>query len=168
MNLPINAEAEDSLIGSFMCSFRNVGSLLAERGITHEMFLGPGNQAIVQEMIEAWQEGVNLDPMLLISRLQAKGTYQDAGGHQVIVKLTSMPTGINASYYADMVVETHQLRQVALICAQKGREATLDGAEAHSIVSELSEAITAIAGVRNKAPAMSMRQLAMAKLERIQ
>lgn len=168
MNLPINAEAEDCLLGSFLFSFRNVGSLLAERGVTHEMFYGPGNSVIAEEMILAWREGVNLDLMLLMARLQAKGKIVDAGGNVIAVKLTAMPTAANAQNYIDYVVETHQLRQVALICAEKGREATLDGADAHLVVSELSEAITAIAGVRNKAPVMTMKHLAMAKLARIE
>lgn len=168
MNLPINIEAEDCLLSSFMCSFRAVGCILAERGVNPEMFHGPGNPVIASEMIGAWREGVELDAFLLLSRLRASGRLKDAGGESLFVKITQMPTAANVSQYIDIVLETDQLRRVAILCAEKGREAVLDGAEAHSIVSGLSEAITAIAGVKNKAPTLSMKQLSQEKLRRIE
>lgn len=168
MNLPINNEAEDCLLSSFIVAFRDVGCILAERGVTHEMFHAPGNAIIAEEMIGAWRDGVNLEIPLLLSRLAAKGRLEEAGGNEVMFKLLKMPTAANVSQYIDIVVETDQLRRVALLCAEKGREALFAGAEAQSIVSGLSEGVTAIAGVKNKAPVLTMKQLAFEKLARIE
>lgn len=167
MNLPLNEDAENCLIGSFMASPQAVGCLMAERGVTADSFHHPGNRIISTVMLDSWRDGVAIDPFVLIATLKQRGLFEDAGGFDVLPKVTSVPTGANASQYLELVAETDQLRKIAILCHQKGQEAQTPGASPGGILTAIGEGITAMSSGGVKA-VKSMKQHIFEKMERVQ
>lgn len=168
MNLPFSEDAETYLLSSFMVDFQGVGCLLAERKVTPEVFHHPSNRHIATVMLEAWGTGQKMDAFLLNTELQRRGLFDESGRHQVFDRVHAIPTAANASQYVDTVLETDQLRRIALLCAQKAEDAQIKGAEPLDIISELSEGLTAISGASQNDSFKTMTDHLRAKIERIE
>lgn len=168
MKLPFSEDAETYLLSSFMVDFQGVGCLLAERKVTPEAFHHPANRHIATVMMEAWGEGRKMDAFLLNTELQRRGVFDEAGKHQIFDRVHAIPTAANAAQYVETVLETDQLRRIALLCAEKAQDAQERGAEPSSIISDLSEGIADISGVSRKDSFMTMKDHYEAKIARIE
>lgn len=168
MNLPLSEDAETYLLSSFMVDFQGVGCLMAERKVTPEAFHHPSNRHIATVMIEAWGSGQKMDAFLLSTELQRRGIFDETGKHQVFDRVHAIPTAANAVQYVDTVLETDQLRRIALLCAEKAQDAQQRGAEPQGIISELSEGLTAISGASQNDSFKTMADHLRSKIDRIE
>jgi len=111
--LPPHAlEAEMSLLGSMILDPRVIGEIVGQVS-SGEHFYNQGHAAIFDALIATYNRHQSGDLVQLTDALRDKGVLDDVGGPEYLVRLAeSVPSAVNAPYYAKIVREKHQLRKL--------------------------------------------------------
>jgi KaiC/GvpD/RAD55 family RecA-like ATPase len=111
--LPINAEAERSILGAVLLD--NPGGLKAitETGIRGEDFFDERHRRILRRMLDLSAHKRAIDLVTLTDDLARVGELDAAGGAPYVTSLADgMPRVTNAKHYCEIVIEKSQLREL--------------------------------------------------------
>ncbi len=136
---PQSVEAEHSVLGSMLLSKDAIGEVTEI--LRGSDFYRPQNETIFDVIMDLYARGEPADPVTVAGELSRLGDLTRVGGADHLHKLySSVPTAANAAYYAQIVREKAQLRQlvsagtriVQLGYSEEGGEvdAILDAAQA--------------------------------------
>lgn len=109
---PHSLDAEEALLGASMLSTDALEVAATE--VESEDFYLPSHRAIHSTLRSLWESGiVRPDPVLVADELAAQGVLDAVGGPSALLAIQAMtPSTVNASRYAQIVVETATLRRL--------------------------------------------------------
>ncbi|HLB73125.1 MAG TPA: replicative DNA helicase [Sedimentisphaerales bacterium] len=104
-------EAEAGVLGSMIIERDCIGSIL---GIVQaDDFYSPENQIIFTALMELYMGGAPTDPVALRTQLKKMNQLERIGGVEYIARiLDSVPSAVNAQYYAGVVRDRRQYRDI--------------------------------------------------------
>jgi len=167
--LPANLEAERNVICAWLMFPKEGGCLLAELGAKPIHFHEPAHRTVVDILFTEWREGRNCDADRLTPLLRAAGKLEQVGGAAFVTELaraTSTAQNLRSDW-AD-VFSAWQLREQAVLYAQKVVEASEPGAEPSTILQTTADGMAAISGSAQASTAKTIKTLLFEKLERME
>lgn len=109
--MPHDEEAESSVIGAMLID--NEAIMIASEMITGEDFYQKQMGIVYDTMVELYNEGKPVEPVLLHTRLREKSMPEEACGIELILHwMNSVPTSANIKYYAEIVSEKSVARRL--------------------------------------------------------
>ncbi|MCD8361416.1 MAG: replicative DNA helicase [Lachnospiraceae bacterium] len=109
--MPHDEEAESSVIGAMLID--NEAIMTASEIITGEDFYQRQLGVVFDTMVELYNEGKPVEPVVLHTRLLEKGLQEEACGTEQILRwMTQTPTSVNIKYYAEIVAEKSVSRKL--------------------------------------------------------
>lgn len=143
--MPHDEEAEGSVIGAMLID--NEAIMTASEIITGEDFYQRQMGVVYDTMVELYNEGKPVEPVLLHTSLKEKGVPEEAGSIEVILRwMNQTPTSANIKYYAQIVAEKAVARrlirlneEIANICYTGSEKVSDTLAEAEKRVFELAQ-----------------------------
>lgn len=108
--MPHDEEAESSVIGAMLID--NEAIMFASEMITGEDFYQKQLGVVFDTMVEMYNEGKPVEPVILHTRLREKGLPEEVcGTDQILRWMTNVPTSANIKYYAEIVAEKSVARR---------------------------------------------------------
>ena len=102
--MPHDEEAESSVIGAMLID--NEAIMVASELITGEDFYQKQMGVVYDTMVELYNAGKPVEPVILHTSLREKGVPEEACGTDRILQwMTQVPTSANIKYYAEIVAE---------------------------------------------------------------
>ncbi|APT85709.1 replicative DNA helicase [Corynebacterium aquilae] len=143
---PHDNEAEQGVLGAMLLSPSVIPDIIED--LSPDDFYKPAHSIIYQAMIDLFAENKEIDPLIVVGRIDRGGNLDRIGGAPYIHTLVqSVPTAANARYYAEIVAEKSILRRLVdagTRVVQLGYEGT-EGAEVDTVVDMAQQAVFAIA-----------------------
>ena len=135
---PQNLEAEKSVIGCMLLDSDTADDVMP---ILHaEDFYSDVNAKLFTQMVKMVDEGIKIDPTLLMSRLRDSGELDAIGGAAYLAEVAqSVAVAAHAKHYAEIVRQKATLRRLRVVASNllNDVQATVDTPEA---ILERSEA----------------------------
>lgn len=120
--MPHDEEAEGSVIGAMLID--NEAIMIASEIITGDDFYQKQMGSVYDTMVELYNEGKPVEPVILHTSLREKGMPEEICGiDQILRWMNQVPTSANIKYYAEIVKEksvTRRLIRVTEDIANKG------------------------------------------------
>lgn len=115
---PHNLDAERSVLGTVIVTSGKALDTVADLLKPHEFFRAP-HQMIFRMMLALYAKGEPIDFVTLTHALKATGQLDECGGPAYVAGLTDgVPTATNAPYYARIVRETSDTRNVIALATR--------------------------------------------------
>ena len=112
--MPHDEEAESSVIGAMLID--NEAIMIASEIITGEDFYQKQMGMVYDTMVELYNEGKPVEPVILHTRLLEKGLPEEACGIEQILRwMDRALTSANIKYYAEIVAEKSVARRLIRI-----------------------------------------------------
>jgi replicative DNA helicase len=109
--MPHDEEAESSVIGAMLID--NEAIMVASEMITGEDFYQRQLGVVYDTMVELYNEGKPVEPVILHTSLREKGVPEEACGIELILRwMNQVPTSANIKYYAEIVSEKSVARRL--------------------------------------------------------
>jgi replicative DNA helicase len=109
--MPHDEEAESSVIGAMLID--NEAIMTASEMITGEDFYQRQMGIVFNTMVELYNEGKPVEPVILHTSLREKGMPEEACGiDQILRWMNQVPTSANIKYYAEIVSEKSVARRL--------------------------------------------------------
>lgn len=141
--LPASPEAEIGLLGSYFRVPKETGALCAQRRATPEDFHIPHHAALFAVMSELWAENApRIDFVSVSQRLRDRGTWGPEYGI-AMSDMVTFPTGLQAGYYLDVVLEKSALRKLIAAC-DRHRAAAMQPTQGASVIAAAQAEIGSI------------------------
>lgn len=145
--LPSNPEAEAIILGSILLNNSHLPQ--AVELLKPEDFFVPFHRSVFQAMVELFQRGEKVDPLLIGEELKKNGDLERFGGIPAIINLTHglhhMP---NVTRYAEVVRDKALLRRLITSCNRIISEALAEEDEPKEILDRAEQTIFAISQER--------------------
>ena len=137
---PQDLDAEMSLLGSMMLNRGAIGLTLP---IIHReeaaWFSNPVHQLLYEVLVDLWDTRQPIDLVVVKDELRRRGLLNQIGGAAYIVQLAeSVPTWVNAEYYANIVRDKGLLRDL-IRCAGEISESAYAETEKPNLVLDAAE-----------------------------
>lgn len=149
---PQDEQAEQSVLGGMLLSKEAITDVLEVLAPTD--FYRPTHQAVFTCILDVYGRGEPVDPITVSAELERRGELARIGGGPYLHTLVAtVPTAVNAGYYADIVAEKATLRRLVEAgsrIAQLGYSGGL-GADLDEVVDQARAAIDA---ATSQSPAM--------------
>src|SRR5437870_3563202 len=105
---PQSIEAEQAVLGSMLLDNEVIHDVV--QLVTSECFLRDAHQKIYQAVVDLYNDGKNIDSLILREELKRRGQLDEIGQGELTTEyiadiLDSIPTAANAEYYAKIVRE---------------------------------------------------------------
>lgn len=111
---PHNLDAERAVLGAIMVDNRQWTIVAARIGVG-DLFRA-AHQQVYRAMLSLAAAGVGIDLVTVCNAMAQAGTLEDAGGHAYVASLLDgIPISLNAQYYAGIVREHAQRRDLIQI-----------------------------------------------------
>jgi hypothetical protein len=108
---PQNIEAEKGVLGSIMLEDTVLSEVV--EFLRPEHFWRDAHQIIYAAMLAVYNRGTAVDALLLSQELQERGQFETIGGEDYLTEIVQMvPHSANGKYYAGIVLETFERRQM--------------------------------------------------------
>ncbi|WP_121616747.1 replicative DNA helicase [Virgibacillus halodenitrificans] len=130
-------EAEQAVLGAIF--FDSSKIILANEELTTTDFYHKDHRFLFEAMISLYMEGIDIDLVTLVERINKRGQLEAIGGVSYLAKLAdSSPTATNIQHYINIVKEKAILRNVVKTCrsiidktyeSEEGLETVLEFAE---------------------------------------
>lgn len=109
--MPHDEEAESSVIGAMLID--NEAIMIASEMITGEDFYQRQMGIVYDTMVELYNEGKPVEPVILHTSLREKGMPEEVCGiDQILRWMNNVPTSANIKYYAEIVSEKSVARRL--------------------------------------------------------
>ncbi len=109
--MPHDEEAERSVIGAVLLDNEKI--MTVSEIITGEDFYQKQLGTVYQTMLELYNEGKPVEPVILHTQLREKGVPEEACGVELIMRwMDQVYTSANAKFYADIVAEKAVARRL--------------------------------------------------------
>src|SRR5690606_27988953 len=134
---PQDVAAEQSVLGGMMLSTDAIADVV--EALRPNDFYRPAHQAIYEAVLDLYGRGEPVDAVTVAAELQRRGELERVGGAPYLHTLiATVPTALNAGYYAEIVAEKALLRRLVAAASRisqlgyRGGDATAvrDAAEA--------------------------------------
>jgi replicative DNA helicase len=110
---PHNLDAEQSVLGAILLSYKSLYPLVIEEGLRPEDFYRERHGTIYEAMVALYNEGEPVDVLTVSDRLRQLGKLEDVGGQAAVDELTGVvPAAGHARRYAQIVRENALLRRL--------------------------------------------------------
>jgi replicative DNA helicase len=140
---PQNLDAEKGVLGSLLLD-PQVGDEVA-LVIAADDFHSRAHQLLFRHLLTMHNEGLQIDPTLLVDRLNKEGDFEAIGGYPYLAEIAqSVPSAANAVYYAQIVRDKSTLRAMIHASTEILRDAYDQTLEARELLSKAEERVFAI------------------------
>ncbi len=119
---PRDPDAEHALLGSLLLMPEKMGSVCLISSAP-EIFFDHRHRVLFATLVDMFEKNIPIDGPALIGRLTDRGVLEEAGGIAHLKTLIeSVPTGVNAEYYATVVRDKALLRRLIGACGETIQE----------------------------------------------
>jgi replicative DNA helicase len=149
---PQNIEAEQAVLGGMLLDNEVIHDVV--QLLQPEAFLRHAHSKIYSAIVDLYNQGQNIDPLILYEELRRRGQLEDAGQGELTDEyiaeiVDSTPTAANAEYYAKIVREKAVGRRLIHASTEILREAYDQSETADELLSHAEQRIFEIAQSRN-------------------
>jgi replicative DNA helicase len=165
--IPYNIEAEQSILGGIFLKPDAVAKVIEI--IKSDDFYKHSNKIIYEVMLECYEEGDVIDPLLVVEKLKKRQKLNEIGGEEELFDIIkSVPTAANIENYARIVKEKATLRKLIDV-GTSIVELAYDGYdEVESIMDRAENMIFKIAQDKEKKEVYSVKDLIDEEFERLE
>ena len=133
---PQSLDAEQSVLGGIF--LKNDAYYDVSRILCTDDFYRENHKKIFMAMTELFKKGEPVDIITLTDALKKTNSLEDVGGLPMLTGLVdNIPSAANIKYYATIVKEKSELRQIILACADSMSEAYEAGRNVSVVRNEL-------------------------------
>lgn len=145
--LPQNIEAEQGILGSVIIDPQAVEELAMK--LQARDFYRDSHKQICEAILSLYERKMPADFITICDELERKGVLADVGDASYITSLINrVPTSGNAEYYANIVAECSQLRDVVHAAGWLAAEVYEPGATAEDVLAKAQQKFFEIANRR--------------------
>lgn len=169
---PAAREAEMSLLGAMILD-PAVTSEVLQHIRTAESFSFEPHKSIFEALVRHYDAHHAGDLAILIETLRDRGTLEDVGGPEYLVRLAeSAPSAVNAPHYARLVAEKYKLRRLIEAAGQIVYDAyhagELDEGGAHAVLDKAERLVFDIAEEAQVGAAQRLNELLHETMEMLE
>jgi len=163
---PHSIEAEACVLGSMMLDVQAIDLVVQISRDDH--FYRPAHQILFKALVEMRHEAKAIDPVTVRDELNRRDVLERIGGMDYIVTLLEgVPSAANAEYYARIVRDKAQLRQMIAACTDIIRDAYDDRDETQLVIDRAEQSIFDIAQQHLGEHAINLKDLLEQTFERL-
>src|SRR5678815_4974388 len=165
--LPNSAEAERAILGGVVLD----NSLISQaiELLKPEDFYVPSHRRIFVAMIQLFERGAEINPILIGEELKKENALESVGGSTLITNLTyGLPHSTNIIHYAKVVRGKSMLRQLIKASNKMTQEALEEEDEPEIILDHAEHAIFQLADERIRQGFVHVKPIAEQLLEKVQ
>ena len=165
--IPYNIEAEQSILGGIFLKPDAIAKVIEI--VKSDDFYKHSNKIIYEVMLECYESGDVIDPLLVAERLKKKQKLNEIGGEEELFDIMkSVPTAANIENYARIVKEKAVLRKLIDV-GTSIVELAYDGYdEVEAIMDRAENMIFKIAQDKEKKEVYSVKDLIDEEFERLE
>jgi replicative DNA helicase len=140
---PQNLEAEMSLLGSMMLDRDAIGAVLPVLSRDEaDRFYRADHQQLFKVLIDLYDANKPIDLITVRDELQQRALLDQIGGVDYLVRLAeSVPSAVNAEYYARIVRDKALLRDLIACAGHMIEDAYIQGDDARMILDNAEQAL---------------------------
>ena len=136
--MPYNTMAEQSVLGAILLESSMLDEVLDFIKSPDYFYVGV-HKLMYREMMLMMNNGIPVDPVTLIDRLEGNPEFESSGGKTYVINIAdSCPSYSNAGQYAKIVADKYKLRQLITASRAIIDDAT-EGAEDTSLILDAAE-----------------------------
>ena len=156
---PHSIEAEACVLGSMMLDALAIDQIV--QILREEHFYRPAHQLLYKALVEMRHlSSTEIDVVTVREELSRQGTLEQIGGIEYIrLLLTGVPSTANAEYYARIVRNKAQLRQLITACTEVVRDAYEGRDETPIVIDRAEQSIFEIAQQHLGEDAKTLKEL---------
>ncbi len=169
MNLPFNAEAEQTVLGTVLIDSEYITTVM-EQLPSAEYFHLSSNKEIYQAMIDLFTLNEPIDFITILDRLKKnRGKEQDEGTlkNYLMDLMQIVPAVSRIDHYCRLVRESYILRRLIGASREIIEEASHSGEEVEKIVDAAEQRMYEIRDGRNEKGLESIRSIVLQTIERL-
>ncbi|MCD8096707.1 MAG: replicative DNA helicase [Lachnospiraceae bacterium] len=164
--MPHDKEAESSVIGAMLMVIDAV--MASSEIITGEDFYQRQLGVVYDTMVELYNEGKPVEPVVLHTRLLEKGLPEEACGTEQILRwMTRTPTSVNIKYYAEIVAEKSVSRKLIRLSEEIANTCYAGTTKLEDTLSDAEKRIFDLVQRGNMAEFVSIREAVIAVMKKI-
>ena len=165
--LPHSIEAEQSVLG---CMIMNRDAIMtAAEMLNGEDFYQHQHRVIFESVVELFNEGKPVDPVVLQNRLQEKDVPAEISSTEFIRDLiASVPVSVNVKYYATIVSEKAILRNMIKLNEEIANSCYLSKDKVEDIMDDTEKQMFNLLQKRNSGEYTPIREVVLDALDTIE
>lgn len=165
---PNDDEAERAALGAILLDWDSMQEIVTFLRPHH--FYSPKNQTIYKAMLSLFQKANTRGDIISVSaELSASGELERAGGAAYVAQLTSaVPTSVNVKYYAQVVLDKAQRRELIRLSAEITASAFDMSKDAEAIIAEAERKIFALSQKNESTRIYEMKDVMLKTVDTIE
>ena len=165
--LPHSIEAEQSVLG---CMIMNRDAIMtAAEMLIGDDFYQHQHKVIFESIVDLFNEGKPVDPVVLQNRLQEKDVPSEISSTEFLRDLiTSVPVTVNVKYYATIVSEKAILRNMIKLNEEIANSCYLSKDKVEDIMDDTEKRMFELLQKRNSGEYTPIRQVVLDALDTIE
>ena len=165
--LPHSIEAEQSVLG---CMIMNRDAIMtAAEMLIGDDFYQHQHKVIFEAIVELFNEGKPVDPVVLQNRLQEKDVPSEISSTEFLRDLlASVPVSVNVKYYATIVTEKAMLRNMIKLNEEIANSCYLSKDKVEDIMDDTEKRMFELLQKRNSGEFTPIRQVVLNALDTIE
>jgi replicative DNA helicase len=164
--LPSSEDSERVILGAVL-----LDNALITQAIEHlkpEDFYSPLNRRVYNAMIGLFEQGKQIDPVLIIEEMKKDGPIEAIGGISTIANLTfGLPHFSNLTEYVKVVKDKSVVRTLIRTCNQITSEALAEEDDAEVILDRAEQMVFSLAEERTRKGFFHIEPIARDVLEKV-
>lgn len=164
--MPHDEEAESSVIGAMLID--NEAIMIASEIITGEDFYQKQMGVVYDTMVELYNEGKPVEPIILHTSLREKGVPEEVCGIDRILRwMNQVPTSANIKYYAEIVKEKSVTRRLIRVTEDIANKGYTGSEKLEDILAEAEKSVFDLAQRGGGAEFVPIRQVVINVMKKI-
>lgn len=165
--LPSSLESERVILGAILLDNTLVSQAIELLSV--DDFYSPLHRRVFRAMMNLFERGDKIDPILIGEELKKEGQLENIGGVATITNLTyGLPHFSNIAHYAKIVHDKAIVRNLIKVCNQVVSEALAEEEDAEVILDHAESAIFALADERTRQGFSHIKPVAETVLAKVQ
>ena len=166
-SIPYSNEAEKSVLGGILLKQDVLEDIVEILKISD--FYKLSHQYIYEVMLECYNQGMGIDPVLISEKLKRKNKFDEIGGESVLFEIIeTVPTAANVVNYARIVKEKAILRGLINVGSQIVEMAHDGFEEVDSILDKAESLIFKVAENKENKEVVTLKELIQPELDRLE
>lgn len=166
-SVPYSNEAEKSVLGGIMLKQDVLEDIVEILKIND--FYKLAHQYIYEVMLDCYNQGLGIDPIIINDKLKKKNKFDDIGGETVLFEIIeTVPTAANVINYARIVKEKSILRGLISVGSQIVELAHDGFEEVDAILDKAESLIFKVAENKENKEIVSLKELIQPELDRLE
>ena len=165
--VPFSNEAEKSVLGGILLKQDVLEDIIEIVKVND--FYKLAHQYIYEVMLECYNQGLGIDPIVITDKLKRKNKYEDIGGDEILFDIIeSVPTAANVTNYARIVKEKSVLRGLINVGSQIVELAQDGYEEVGTILDKAESLIFKIGESKENKEIITLKELIQPELDRLE